>query len=59
MRALPFVLLSAIALAAVPASASTRGAKAQVTNVSATCPTLEGYPDCHPSGRSGWTVYPR
>lgn len=25
---------------------------------SAGCPTLEGYPDCHPNGRAPWTVYP-
>jgi hypothetical protein len=23
-----------------------------------TCPTLEGYPDCHPDGRESWTIYP-
>jgi hypothetical protein len=22
-----------------------------------TCPTLEGYPDCHPDGRASWTIY--
>src|ERR1700676_3659057 len=22
-----------------------------------TCPTLEGYPDCHPDGRESWTTY--
>ena len=21
------------------------------------CPTLEGYPDCHPDGRASWTLY--
>jgi len=21
-----------------------------------TCPTLEGYPDCHPNDRASWTV---
>jgi hypothetical protein len=25
---------------------------------SAGCPTLEGYPDCHPGGRTPWTIYP-
>ena len=25
---------------------------------SAGCPTLEGYPDCHPNGRAPWTIYP-
>jgi hypothetical protein len=59
MRALSFVLLSAIALTAVPASASTRDSAARVTNVNITCPTYEGYPDCHPSGRAGWTIYSR
>jgi hypothetical protein len=31
-----------------------------VTNPSGstiTCPTLEGYPDCHPDGRAPWTLY--
>ena len=22
-----------------------------------TCPTLEGYPDCHPDGGASWTIY--
>jgi hypothetical protein len=22
------------------------------------CPTLEGYPDCHPDGRKPFTIYP-
>jgi hypothetical protein len=22
-----------------------------------TCPTLEGYPDCHPEGGASWTIY--
>jgi hypothetical protein len=22
-----------------------------------TCPTLEGYPDCHPDGGASWTPY--
>jgi hypothetical protein len=57
MRALSFVLLSAIAVTAIPAAASTRGAIAQVTKVYDTCPVYEGYPDCHPSGRPGWTIY--
>jgi hypothetical protein len=25
---------------------------------SAGCPTMEGYPDCHPDGRAPWTIYP-
>jgi hypothetical protein len=29
-----------------------------VAQSSAGCPTLEGYPDCHPNGRAPWTVYP-
>jgi hypothetical protein len=57
MRALPLILLSAVALTSIPASASVRSSTAHVTTVSASCPTLEGYPDCHPSGRSGWTLY--
>jgi len=28
-----------------------------VTNASASCPTLEGYPDCHPDGSSAWSTY--
>jgi hypothetical protein len=46
MRALAFVLLSAIALTATSALASTRGTAAEVTNVSTSCPSYEGYPDC-------------
>jgi hypothetical protein len=29
-----------------------------MTQSSAGCPTLEGYPDCHPNGRAPWTIYP-
>lgn len=29
-----------------------------VAQSSAGCPTLEGYPDCHPNGRTPWTIYP-
>jgi len=28
-----------------------------VTNASASCPALEGYPDCHPDGSSAWSTY--
>ena len=28
-----------------------------VTNASASCPTFEGYPDCHPDGSSAWSTY--
>jgi hypothetical protein len=28
------------------------------TQRSAGCPTIEGYPDCHPDGRATWTIYP-
>jgi hypothetical protein len=27
------------------------------TQSTITCPTLEGYPDCHPNGRAPWTIY--
>jgi hypothetical protein len=67
-RKLPTVLPIAILLAAAsaaPALAQTgtpRAAKAYAFAASAsqghiTCPTLEGYPDCHPSGRAPWTIY--
>jgi hypothetical protein len=25
---------------------------------SAGCPPMEGYPDCHPNGRTPWSIYP-
>jgi len=28
------------------------------TQSSAGCPPMEGYPDCHPSGRAPWSIYP-
>jgi hypothetical protein len=60
-RVLPFIVLSAIALTAIPGSAAVRGnvrgSAVRVPEVSAKCPTLEGYPDCHPDGRAPWSIY--
>jgi hypothetical protein len=28
------------------------------TQSSAGCPPMEGYPDCHPNGRTPWSIYP-
>jgi hypothetical protein len=47
-----------IALAAAFLLGAASGALAN-KNVLAfnTCPTLEGYPDCHPDGGAAWTIY--
>ena len=45
--------ISALAIAtllSLPASAAI--SRSLATNGSASCPTLEGYPDCHPDGSS-------
>jgi hypothetical protein len=48
----------AIAAALVLGSASAALANDSKPNPSAiSCPTLEGYPDCHPDGRASWTPY--
>ena len=48
-------------LLALPASAATdwevTAPRILVTNASASCPTYEGYPDCHPDGSSVRTTY--
>ena len=48
-------------LLALPASAAAdwevTAPRILVTNASASCPTYEGYPDCHPDGGSVWTTY--
>jgi hypothetical protein len=48
-------------LLALPASAAAdwevTAPRILVTNASASCPTHEGYPDCHPDGSSVWTTY--
>jgi hypothetical protein len=50
----------ALAAAFLLGAASTALANDVETNPSEstiTCPTLEGYPDCHPDGRASWTLY--
>ena len=51
-------IISALAIAtllSLPASAAV--SRSLATNASANCPTLEGYPDCHPDGSSAWSTY--
>src|SRR5262249_58168320 len=50
-------LLSLPASAAVASSANWEitALRVLVTNASASCPSLEGYPDCHPDGGPAWT----
>jgi hypothetical protein len=51
-------IISALAIAtllSLPASAAV--SRSLATNASANCPTLEGYPDCHPDGSSAWSAY--
>ena len=48
-------LLSLPASAAV--SREVTAPRILVTSASASCPTHEGYPDCHPDGSSVWTTY--
>jgi hypothetical protein len=50
----------AIAAALIVGTASAALANDVETNLNGstiTCPTLEGYPDCHPDGRASWTLY--
>ena len=48
-------------LLSLPASAAVNeevtAPRILVTNASASCPTHEGYPDCHPNGSPAWTTY--
>jgi hypothetical protein len=48
-------------LLSLPASAATNweitAPRILVTNASASCPALEGYPDCHPDRSPAWTSY--
>jgi hypothetical protein len=47
----------AIAAALVLGAASAALANDSKPNPSAiSCPTLEGYPDCHPDGHASWTL---
>jgi hypothetical protein len=58
MQLTKFIVLSALALAVSPAFGSAEDdwfRQANTSNVA--CPTLEGYPDCHPSGRAPFAVY--
>jgi hypothetical protein len=50
----------AVAAALILGAASAALANDVETNpigTTITCPTLEGYPDCHPDGRAAWTLY--
>ena len=56
ISALAFTVL----LSVPPSAAANWGVTAPrilVTNASASCPTHEGYPDCHPDGSPAWTTY--
>jgi hypothetical protein len=55
-RLISLILSSGIALTSIPACASAASNTLRPTSVS-TCPIYEGYPDCHPEGRSPWTAY--
>jgi hypothetical protein len=55
-------IISALAFAtllSVPAAANweVTAPRILVTNASASCPTHEGYPECHPDGNPAWTSY--
>jgi uncharacterized membrane protein required for colicin V production len=47
MRLITFVLSFAIALTCIPAFASAASKTFSPPTVSTSCPTYEGYPDCH------------
>jgi hypothetical protein len=58
MRLFALILTAGIALSSVSANAAVARVTSRLTNIStAPCPIMEGYPDCHPSGRGGWTIY--
>jgi hypothetical protein len=44
----------AFAPSATPSMATTSMATQSIMS----CPTMEGYPDCHPDGRKPFTIYP-
>jgi len=48
------LILSAASTVALASNTDTISSRAQST---ITCPTLEGYPDCHPDGRAPSSVY--
>ena len=54
MRLTIFILSFGIALACVPASASTA---VFGTTIASACPIYEGYPDCHSDGLGSGTTY--
>ena len=53
-------VLAFVTLLSLPASAAANrevtATRILVANA-ASCPTLEGYPDCHPDGSSAWSTY--
>jgi hypothetical protein len=53
--------LAFVTLLSLPASAAAdrevTATRILVANASASCPTFEGYPDCHPDGSSAWSTY--
>jgi hypothetical protein len=60
MRHIALLLSTGIALSSIPAAAAVRGdASRDAIVVAATCPTMEGYPDCHPDNGAGWSTYSR
>jgi hypothetical protein len=58
MRYFPLLLSANIALFTVPAAAAV-SADASLGAIAATCPAMEGYPDCHPDDDSGRTTHSR
>jgi hypothetical protein len=51
------VLSAGVALSPIPASAAVSGDTSRdAIGVAASCPIMEGYPDCHPDSEPTWTT---
>jgi hypothetical protein len=60
MRYFPILLSAGVALVSIPAAAAVSGnASRDAFVVGASCPKMEGYPDCHPDADAGSATYSR
>ena len=51
------IALAAAFLLGAASAALANDVKTNPSEGAIICPTLEGYPDCHPDGRAPWSLY--
>jgi hypothetical protein len=52
------ILSAGLAVVSVPAGAAVKvDASQHAIAVAASCPKMEGYPDCHPDAESTWSTH--